>query len=54
MIPALLPALERHGRLKPTGEERALLAMMSAATIDRMFIDIKVAAAGDRRRRVGF
>jgi len=54
MIPALLPALERHGRLKPTGEERALLATMSAATIDRMLIDIKVAAAGDRRRRVGF
>ncbi|MGZ6184249.1 MAG: transposase [Vulcanimicrobiaceae bacterium] len=54
MIPVLLPALERHGRLKPTNAERALLATVSAATIDRMFIDVKVAAAGVRRRRVGF
>ena len=46
MIPALLPALERHGRLRPTSEEHALLVMMSAATIDRMLIDVKVAAAG--------
>jgi hypothetical protein len=51
-LPALLPALERHGRLKPTSEERALLATMSAATIDRMLIDARVAAGG--RRRVGF
>jgi hypothetical protein len=54
MIPALLPALERHGRLKPTSAERALLLTVSAATIDRMLIDVKVAAAGGRRRRVGF
>src|SRR5262245_24146924 len=54
MIPALLPALERHGRLKPTSAERALLLTVSAATIDRMLIDVKVAAAGSRRRRVGF
>jgi hypothetical protein len=32
MIPALLAALERHGRLRPTSEERALLVTMSAAT----------------------
>lgn len=54
MIPALLPALERHGRLKPTSAERALLVTVSAATIDRMLIDVKVAAAGGRRRRIGF
>jgi hypothetical protein len=54
MIPALLPALERHGRLKPTSPERVLLVTMSAATIDRMLTDVKVAAAGGRRRRVGF
>jgi hypothetical protein len=54
MIPALLPALERHGRLKPASDERALLATMSAATIDRMLMDVRVAAAGGRRRRVGF
>ena len=33
MIPALLPALERHGRLTPTREERAQLLAVSAATI---------------------
>jgi Integrase core domain len=54
MIPALLPALERHGRLQPTSEERGLLLSVSAATIDRMLIDVKMAAAGGRRRRVGF
>ena len=54
MIPALLPALERHGRLQPTSEERGLLLSVSAATIDRMLVDVKIAAAGGRRRRVGF
>ena len=54
MIPALLPALERHGRLAPTANERALITTVSAATIDRMLVDVKVAAAGGRRRRVGF
>ena len=54
MIPALLPSLERHGRLRPTSEERRLLLSVSAATIDRMLVDVKVAAAGGRRRRVGF
>ena len=54
MIAALLPSLERHGRLQPTSEERRLLLSVSAATIDRMLVDVKVAAAGGRRRRVGF
>lgn len=54
MIPALLLALERHGRLQPTSEERGLLLSVSAATIDRMLVDVKIAAAGGRRRRVGF
>ena len=54
MIPALLPALERHGRLQPTDEDRGLLLSVSAATIDRMLVDVKIAAAGGRRRRVGF
>src|SRR6201984_2120776 len=54
MIPVLLPALERHGRLKPTSAERALLTTLSAATIDRMLVDVKIAASGGRRRRVGF
>jgi hypothetical protein len=54
MIPALLPALERHGRLTLSRNERALVLSVSAATIDRMLVDVKVAAAGGRRRRVGF
>ena len=54
MIPALLLALEQHGRLRPTSEERGLLLSVSAATIDRMLVDVKIAAAGGRRRRVGF
>jgi hypothetical protein len=33
MIPALLPALERHGRLTLSGSERALVLSVSAATI---------------------
>ena len=54
MIAVLLPALERHGRLKPTREERAQLLTVSAATIDRMLADARLMAAGGRRRRVGF
>ncbi|MGZ5187571.1 MAG: DDE-type integrase/transposase/recombinase [Caldimonas sp.] len=54
MIPALLPALERHGRLQPSSEERELLLSVSAATIDRILVDVKMASAGGRRRRVGF
>ena len=36
MIPVLLPALERHGRLMPTSEGRGLLMSVSAPTIERM------------------
>lgn len=54
MIPVLLSALVRHGRLSPSREDRALILSVSAATIDRMLVDVKVAAAGGRRRRVGF
>jgi hypothetical protein len=54
MIPTLLPALERHGRLKLYADERALVLRASAATIDRLLSEVKVAAAGGRRRRAGF
>src|SRR6202171_4539951 len=54
MIPTLLPALERHGRLKLGKTDLALMVSISAATIDRLMIDTKVAARGRRRRRVGF
>ena len=54
MIPTLLPALERHGRLKLGTADRALVLAISAATIDRLLADTKIAAAGGKRRRVGF
>jgi hypothetical protein len=54
MIPSLLPALERHGRLKLDAEDRRRVFAISAATIDRMLGPAKVVAAGGRRRRVGF
>jgi len=54
MIPTLLPALEQHGRLMLDRDDRNRVLAVSAATIDRMLVDVKVAAAGGRRRRVGF
>ena len=54
MIPSLLPALERHGRLKLDDAGRQRLLAVSAATIDRMLGPTKIAAAGGRRRRAGF
>ena len=54
MIPILLSALVRHGRLELGEGEWAVLLTVSAATIDRMLGDVKFAAAGGRRRRVGF
>ena len=54
MIPTLVPALEQHGRLQLGGGEQAQLFAVSAATIDRMLSDVKVAAAGGCRRRAGF
>jgi len=54
MIPTLLPALERHGRLKLDEADRQRVLAISAATVDRMLGATKIAAAGGRRRRVGF
>ena len=54
MIPALLPALEHHGRLKLAERDRALVLGISAATIDRMLAEVRMAAHGGRRRRAGF
>ena len=53
MIPTLLPSLERHGRLKLNQADRMLLLGVSAATIDRLLVETKIAAGG-KRRRVGF
>jgi hypothetical protein len=44
MIPTLLPALERHGRLKLDQADRDRVLAISATTIDRLLGDIKVAA----------
>src|SRR6478736_8092363 len=54
MIPTLLPALEQHGRLQLGQADRDRVLAISAATIDRLLIDAKVAASGGRRRRAGF
>lgn len=54
MIPTLLKALKRHGRLQLSKSERMLVLSVSAATIDRLLSDTKVAATGGRRRRAGF
>src|SRR5260370_16826036 len=54
MIPTLLPSLEKHGRLKLNQADRELVLGVSAATIDRLLVETKIAAAGGKRRRVGF
>jgi hypothetical protein len=51
MIPTLLPALEQHGRLKLGKADRDHVLAISAATIDRLLGDVKVAASGGKRRR---
>ena len=52
--PDLLPALEQHGRLQLGHADRDRVLAVSAATIDRLLVDVKVAASGGRRRRAGF
>lgn len=49
LIPALLPALERHGHLKLEPMVRDKLTTISAASIDRLLRDVR--GAGTRRRR---
>src|SRR3981189_3538935 len=54
MIPTLLPALERHGRLKLGLADRDRVLAISSATIDRLLGDVKVSASGGKGRREGF
>jgi hypothetical protein len=54
MIPTLLPALERSDRLRLEALDRDRVLAVSAATIDRMLVDVKIAASGGKRRRAGF
>lgn len=53
-IPTLLPALKQHGRLRLGQADRDFVLVISAATIDRLLVDVKIAASGGRRRRAGF
>ncbi|WP_198293385.1 DDE-type integrase/transposase/recombinase [Bradyrhizobium sp. WSM4349] len=50
----MLPALEQHGRLQLGQPDRDRVLVISAATIDRLLVDVKIAASGGRRRRAGF
>src|ERR1051325_3304205 len=54
MIPTLMPALARHGRLQLGEGEQAQLIAVASSTSDRMLGDVKIVAAGGRRRRAGF
>ena len=54
MIPTLLSPLEQHGRLQLDKTDRGLVLAVSAATIDRVLGDVKLAASGGKRRRAGF
>ena len=54
MVPVLLPALERHGRVVLDDATRAKLLMVSAASIDRLLAEVRMVAGGGRRRPAGF
>jgi Integrase core domain len=53
LIPVLLPALERHGRLQISDELQALLLAVSPASMDRLLAEVRLVARGGRRRRAG-
>src|SRR5215471_14451714 len=54
MIPSLLSALERNDRLKLDKADRDRVLAISAASIDRLLGDVKLAASGGKRRQAGF
>jgi hypothetical protein len=54
LIPVLLPALERHGRVRISDDLRVLLLTVSPASIDRLLAEVRLVARGGRRRRAGF
>jgi len=53
LIPVLLPALERHGKLVLDAAVQRQLLSVSPATMDRRLSEVRVAGAGGRRRRAG-
>ena len=50
LIPVLLPALERHGRIKLADDARARLLAVSPATMDRLLSEVRLMARGGQRR----
>jgi hypothetical protein len=52
LLPILLPALERHGHLKPDATIRSKILAMSAATIDRLLRAPRTATRSKKARRV--
>ena len=45
---------KQHGRLQLGQSDRDRVLAISAATIDRLLVDVKIAASGGRRRRAVF
>ena len=54
LVPVLLPALERHGRLVISAEIRASPLAISPARMDRLLSEVRLIARGGCRRRAGF
>src|SRR5260370_40955834 len=54
MIPILLPALERHGRLKLGKVDRDRVLAISAATIDRLLGDCNLPPTATKRPPAAF
>jgi len=53
LIPVLLPALERHGRLELDDALRSKLMAVSPATMDRLLTEVRMVARRGQRRRAG-
>ena len=53
MIPALLPAMLRHGKIGDDPVLHSQLTTVSAATIDRLLAPLRLAASKGRRRAAG-
>nr|WP_258599148.1 transposase family protein [Mesorhizobium sp. AR07] len=53
LIPGLLPALERLGRLAPDDVLHDKLLTVSSATIDRLLTEVRIVARGGQSRRAG-
>ena len=51
LVPLLIDAMERHGHLQLAPEVRGGLLAMSAATIDRVLVEVRGQAGGSARRR---